>query len=150
MTEVRARAARHKGQMNFEAESKTPQVPKTPCKIADPPQPSKPSPLRLRRRQRALTGDGPRPRRNRHGLHHRDVLRRREIGRVLRPLQAQGRRLQVCDPGRSGAAGAGQRVARHGQAHQHGAQGVQDGRGTRRARKGGEEEEGGGGEGGGG
>ena len=89
MTEVRARAARHKGQMNFEAESMSKAYAFKVYSLLT--SSSNSGPLRVRRRQRTLAGDCPHPGRNGHRLHHRNLLRCRQVRRMLRSLEAQGR-----------------------------------------------------------
>ena len=94
MSEVRARAARHKGQLNFENDSTQSPFP-TPQPLLTSPSPR--LPLRLRRHPIPPPRNHARPRRASNRLHHRNLPRRRAQRDLLQPAEDKSRRFQVCD-----------------------------------------------------
>lgn len=91
MTEVRARAARQKGHLNFESESKSNAI--APKKAVDVTKnklrSSQKLPVRLRRRRGTPVRNDPHPRRDNNRLHHRDVPQRCADCNIQQPSEDQ-------------------------------------------------------------
>lgn len=99
MTEPRARAARHKGQLNFQTERDSPfpspLLPQHPAPPESKPPNSKIRSPRLRRPTSSSPRNHPHPGRNRHGLHHRNLPQRRPLRLRLAPAENQSRGFQL-------------------------------------------------------